>query len=291
MHFTYAETIDREHLHQGDLLRRTDELQDVLREVHPLYRERSDDYRFFAVLTQSCDLVVRNGRCKSRYITLGMVRPIQLVYARELERFQRHPLDREARMCKAEHRTELIRFAQRLFNNNEPRFFFYRSEPTTALGQDHCAFLQLSIPLKAELHYDKLLAAKELQLSEAFEHKLGYLVGNLYSRIGTDDWVPTATTEERFRQLTEEVVDGLAFWVPDDLHEKTIKALKEVPAEGRADSLKSIVQRLTDERRGRVESALSEVAEVLAGLGITDQIIENTKKRLRARPAFTRRLK
>jgi len=51
---------------------------------------------------------------------------------------------------------------------------------------DLCAFLLLSIALRAE-HYGALLEAKIAQLDDIFAAKLGWLTGNLYSRVGTPD--------------------------------------------------------------------------------------------------------
>jgi len=74
MHFTYNEGADKEKLKQGDVLRKTARLQEILEEVHPHYN--CEEYKYFQVLTQSCDLVRRDqdGSCNSRYITLAAVR-------------------------------------------------------------------------------------------------------------------------------------------------------------------------------------------------------------------------
>ena len=52
-------------------------------EVFPLY-QRKPDYRYFIVLTQSCDLVRRNGgRCTSPHVTIAAVRPLRVAFERE----------------------------------------------------------------------------------------------------------------------------------------------------------------------------------------------------------------
>ena len=73
IHFTYKEYPDMNSLCQGDVLEKTDELTTILEKVHPYFLK--PEYKYFMVLSQSCDLVRRNGKpCKTPYITLAAVR-------------------------------------------------------------------------------------------------------------------------------------------------------------------------------------------------------------------------
>ena len=165
-------------------MRRTPALEQVLRTVHPHYHGKPD-YPYFIVLTQSCDLVRRDGtNCASRYITIAAVRPLQLAVERYLDSLLYNDVERHFGLCDDSRKAKLRQFSERLLNNNEDAYFFLRREPSAGLVGDHCAFLPLSVALKAELHYEVLLEAKILQLKETFQHKLGYLVGKLYSRSG-----------------------------------------------------------------------------------------------------------
>src|SRR6266567_6106288 len=77
---------------QGDVLKKTDVIRAVLEQVHPHYLK--DDYTHFVVLTQTCDLVRREGgRCGSRYITLAAVRPLEVAVRRELLKYQKSELE------------------------------------------------------------------------------------------------------------------------------------------------------------------------------------------------------
>ena len=80
MHFTFEKRVASDDLQQGDVISRTQQLDAVLKDVHPHYFY-GEDYRYFLVLTQSCDLVRRPGYksalCKSRYITLAAIRPLE----------------------------------------------------------------------------------------------------------------------------------------------------------------------------------------------------------------------
>lgn len=67
------------------------------------------------------------------------------------------------------------------------------------------ASLKVSIALKSNLHYEQCLAAKALELSDEFKAKLGWLVGNIYSRVGTTDWDSIMTASQRKDMLNEEL--------------------------------------------------------------------------------------
>lgn len=60
IHFTYKEHMEKDSLCQGDILEKTDDLIAILKEVHPYFLNEA--YKYFMVLSQSCDLVRRNGK-------------------------------------------------------------------------------------------------------------------------------------------------------------------------------------------------------------------------------------
>jgi len=82
LHFTYCRP-DKSTLKQGDLVARNSDVDEMLREVHPHYFRKAGDYRYLLVLTQTCDLVRREGECATRYISLAAVRPFELALRRE----------------------------------------------------------------------------------------------------------------------------------------------------------------------------------------------------------------
>ena len=74
---------DKKTLCQGDVLKKTDDLVAHLKKYHPYYADHPD-YKYFMVLTQSCDLVRRKGKpCDSQYITLAAARPVEEALRRE----------------------------------------------------------------------------------------------------------------------------------------------------------------------------------------------------------------
>lgn len=204
LHFCYAQP--REYLiaelAQGDILRRTPELDSILEEVHPHFHKHGKNL-YFMVLTQSCDLVVRDGEPgKAPYINIAPVRPLDEVISREIEALRLHRIRGDLPLLTYKARDRLGDFARRLINNNVPQYFFLESDGTE-LGQDCCAFLRLSIAIKSDLHYQACVEAKFLQLNYSFQAKLGSLVGQLYSRVGTKDW-DAKQLELKVSQLTKD---------------------------------------------------------------------------------------
>ena len=191
------------------MLERTPAVNALLQEVHPHYFQHQKNL-FFMVLTQSCDLVQRGGgSCKAPYITLAPVRSLDLVVERHLAHMPVANVSAELPVLGARAKNKASEFLQRLFNNNESGYFFLDSEDTP-LDSDCVAFLNLSIAIKADLHLETCLKAKVLQLDATFQAKLGWLVGQMYSRVGTLDWDPAELTRKVAKVLQE-----AAIWIDD----------------------------------------------------------------------------
>ena len=289
-HFTYASP-NHAQLNQGDVLKRTPEVETILREVHPHYYTRTD-YPFFIILTQSCDLVRREGRpCSSRYVTLAATRPLRLALEREVRRFQYNAIEKELGFCSRAQHAKMIQLAERLLNNNQEGYFFLQREPGSGLEEDHCAFLQLSIALKTELHYETLLRAKILQLSESFQHKLGHLVGTMYSRVGTEDWVPQHATEEEFRERTRRLVEDLVGWLERDLHRRVLAELEKLGEEERTpEKLVEIVEKNRKTKGVRLKEGLDSIEGVLGDAGLGPDLIKRIRRRLESNSTIRSRL-
>lgn len=210
-HFTYKEPT-RDQLGQGDILNKTPDICSILKEVHPHYLK--EDYKYFIVLTQTCDLVRRNGKeCNARYITIAAVRPFELLVEREIKSFQKNDLERKGKMLDLSNRTKLFMFLERLLNNNEPDYFYLNEDVSLKFPERCVAFLRLSIAIKSAEHYDACLGSKFLELRDDFKAKLGWLVGVIYSRVGTEDWVPKNTTSSSFKKQVNKFLDESCYWL------------------------------------------------------------------------------
>lgn len=213
----YQESPPTDTLEQGHVLQKSEAIQSLLATYHPYYAQH-DENKFFVVLTQSCDLVQRQGGCGARYISIAPVRPLKTIVRREFE----GKLDNVAAggqpFGSQRTRGTFEQFLNRLFNNNEPPFFYFEAEHQRGIYEDMCAMLSLPISLKPE-HYNTLLAAKLAGITDVFQAKLGWLLGQMYSRVGTPD-LPPETMSTRVKQYT----DGAALWLDD----QDVKALRKL---------------------------------------------------------------
>ena len=244
---------------QGDLLQITGDLREVLSDYHPHYAE-NPDYSFLMVLTQSCDLVINNGKCKSRYLTLAAVRPLKTLVDRELEKHQRSSVETEHRICSTEKRYWLKDFFIKLLNNNLSEYFYLSEEPELGIHDPHVVFLPLSIAIKSE-HYQMCEKARFGQLTEIFRAKLGWLVGDIYSRVATPDWVPTKINSEFFDSMVEQMLDGTAIWVSPQILEKLKAEQSKRRKESQdkkyklpSDEIFQLLEKAAQEQEGRREN-------------------------------------
>ena len=280
-HFTYREsnTLD---LCQGDILAKTPDLTTVIEEVHPHYLNES--YSHFIVLTQTCDLVRRSGEgsCKARYVSLAAVRPLDLVLQRELERYQDH-FDKVAGVASDKSRNKLTMFLERVFNNNHPDFFYLHRELKVEFPNDSCAFLQLSIALRAYQHYETLLSARILSLADVFQAKLGWLVGNLYSRVGTEDWVPSTATYSEFREMINNRLNELCMWTPD---ERLRQAKKTAPGDLLEKDREAVIQHLERTKVAQKKEKILSLLERILSDKADQSYVVQVRRKLENDPEF-----
>lgn len=196
--FEKIEQIKRKCLLQGDVIRRSDTLIELLREPHSYYAT-AEDYNYFMVLTQSCDLVKRDNKIKADYITIAAIKPLNNYVERALDRFSKKIPDAKVRILDSGQTKIARQLSDRLVHNTVPDIFFLPKEDKLGFTEDCCVILQLSIALKPH-HYDALLDAKVAQLKEIFAAKLGRLVGDLYSRVGTPDISDHVPNPDEFKK-------------------------------------------------------------------------------------------
>jgi hypothetical protein len=256
-HFTYTDDNDTTTLKQGDILAKTQELVDLLNICHSYYAS-TPEYSHFQVITQTCDLVRRgkNNECASRYITLAAVRSLDTVISRAINDFADKKLELEGVLyCSEKHKDKLKSVLASIFNNNDKNVFFLKASPTDGLLDDSCTFLHLSIAIRAYEHYDLCLRAKVLELRENFRSKLGWMVGNLYSRVGTEDYVPGALPDQAsFNAAIEKTLERHIAWIPAE----AFAAFKEsaTPGLDYHTVIENAHRKITDKNEQRLNSFL-----------------------------------
>lgn len=211
IHFTYNSDPCDGDLCQGDVLERTPGFEALLKEFYPQYAARPEN-KYFLILTQTCDLVRRSGgRCVAPYISVAPVRPLSVALSRKLAEVAEADIGGRIPICTSKNKAKLDLWMERLLNNNEPNYFYLRKVPERRLAEDCCAHLALSIAIKSDLRYDLCLSSRILSLQPVFQAKLGWLVGQMYSRVGTEDW----DRAEMYAEI-KSTLKLRAIWVPDD---------------------------------------------------------------------------
>lgn len=183
--FKDASGLNNKTLSQGDVIARTDEVIERIKQAHQYYAD-APNYSHFVVLTQSCDLVRRKDEFKAPYITIAAAKP----FGNTIDDFFKKQSKKLKGADFSFHSVSVAGKARQLLerhlNNTEPEFFFLPKAGNPSLPEDLVVFLRLSIALRKE-HYDTLASAKIAELADVFQAKLGWLTGNIYSRVATPD--------------------------------------------------------------------------------------------------------
>ena len=157
---------------------------------------------------------------QTKYINLGVIRPFSSYLGKIIQKSAEKISSLSIPVCTDRTKSTLTLNLQRLLNNNEPEYFFLPAEPSLSFPNDSCVFLKLSIAIKVD-HYDKCLNARILQLDDPFQHKLGWLVGQMYSRVGTQDW-----DRKSMNLLIKQYLDTSALWIDDKVKKDLISHIE-----------------------------------------------------------------
>lgn len=270
--FEPTEKVDRKSLLQGDLLRRTPALAEMIGQAHSYYATATD-YSHFLVLTQSCDLVRRKGQCKSRYITICAVRPLALAVEREFRRFVEPVSGFPLPIGSAQNMVLARNFLERILNNTVDGIFFVPKGACETVEQHMCAFLPLSIALRTD-HYDACLEAKVGQATEIFAAKIGSLTSGLFSRIATPDLSERYGTKAagQFRDafFDEQGVAAIAWLSPFQRRALGEAVKQQLTQKGEGELDDAEAEALLNSLPSPVEALASRVTEALVAKKILD---------------------
>lgn len=196
-HWTYCEFAAGDDLQQGDIIRRDPALLTVLSQVLSHFCDQR--YTTFLVLTQSCDLVRRNEEaCKAEHINLCVVRELGPFLPTLLEPCCGTGITGVFDYDRRWYAEQLLK---RLLNQNEQArcLFYLHPDADVGIATASIALLRVSIALRRE-HYSMLQDCRCGRLEPEFVAKLGWLAGNLYSRVATPDWEDKERDKECFKQ-------------------------------------------------------------------------------------------
>ena len=290
--FTYEAVEDTERdLRQGDIIQPNPEVRNIINEVHPHFAD--EKYIAFLVLTQTCDLVRRDPNpCKSRYINLAVVRLLKDVIHPLLERVcGRIELGKKhvQGFYYQELQNSAFQLLERIFNQNAQSegIFYLHPDASVKIEEPSVALLQVSVALKAHEHYGQLIGARSGGLAEPFQSKLGWLIGNLFSRVATKDWEKPIKNKmiKAFLEKSKYTGDTYPRWVP----KKHVRAAEEAMIDITGKNQNEIADCISEckpvaPKDTAIECVLSHIKEVVDD--ISDEKIESLKKRLASDVVF-----
>jgi hypothetical protein len=222
LHWTYEEINSDLDLYQGDILEPTEELRFILKEVHPHFLDPK--YSAFLLITQTCDMVYRSGDINTDYLSIAVIRPLESVIHDFLSHVCR-PVTKKVYL--KETKNKAYDLMERLLNQNEHALglFYLHQDSSSGINTPSVALLRISVTLRVE-HYEVLKNARKGRLKAEFRNKLGWLVGNLYARIGTEDWHKDERIKE-MGKLIEQYISGKddfsPTWIPSSWVENAKK--------------------------------------------------------------------
>ena len=261
LHWTYEKFLDGDDLSQGDILEITSGLSDLFQKYHKHFCDPK--YIAFIVLTQSCDLVRREGACATRYISLAVVRQLEEVLDSLLASVCTKVIDG---VFQAESKLEAKKLLRRILNQNEQSLglFYLHQDADVRLAVPSVALLRVSVAFRGE-HYATLMTARRGRLGAEFRNKLGWLVGNLYSRIGTPDWQDQVDGKKQLDTLVHNLLEHARnprapLWIPQNHIEQAIKKNIDL-SELTKDSIIKILEPIKP--KSPVEQAIERVAAVV----------------------------
>lgn len=198
MEFIFSEgDLSKEVLAQGDVIKRTPKLDGCFEGTHPFGADASAPM-YLVVVTQSCDLV--KSRLKIPHITLAPAKPFSIAVESFLEEEAKQisgssvPYYPQRALNKVE---DLVR---RYLQNTVSDYFFLPEAGHPDLTVDLVVFLRSKIFVDVD-HYDILTDAKVAELADVFRAKLGWLVGDMYSRVATPDFLEREPNPEEIKKI------------------------------------------------------------------------------------------
>lgn len=293
MHWTYEESLDPlSDLRQGDILEPTQDLKDVFSLVHPHFR--NPKYSAFLIITQSCDLVRRKGKILPdiQHISVSVVRPLESVLHDLLSQVCDRIVDK---VYLKESKLYAHQLLQRIFNQNEQALgiFYLHPDPAVRISIPSVALLRIKITLRTE-HYNVLISARRGRLQPSFRNKLGWLLGNLYSRIGTPDWSESESKQKELNRMIKDYIDDdeddAPLWVPKMWLDSAMENGINIEGIPKSQIIEVLNKHKPPELR---EQAISHILRVIRESGIIedDEALTRIGNRLRNDGPFTRVLK
>lgn len=203
-HWTYEPSFPGGPLQQGDIIRPNAQLLLTINEFAHYFSDPK--YVAFAITTQTCDMVLRNEKCSSPYITLSPIRLLREMLQQVLESLY-EPL--ASGIFSTEFKFEARKLLDRIVNQNEQALglFYLHPDADLELGEAAVIALRVGIALRS-CHYDEMCASRIGRLKAEYQSRLGWMVGNLYSRVAVPGWEDRTGGKRLQKEIVNAFVNG-----------------------------------------------------------------------------------
>ncbi len=201
------ESTTEQSLVQGDILKVEGQFKKHFLDFYPKLDIPIEEERHVMVLTQSCDLV-RAGKRKPKlnHINVCPVRNIQY-FIRKLIDEEKPLAIGDKNLLQRDILDRLKDKLSKLLNNSDQKIHFFLPQQSP-FKEDMVALLPLSFSFRLD-HYDLLLESRILGLKPEFQAKVGYIIGQLYGRIGTPDLFDCGWDDKKIRAYINHLLDDL----------------------------------------------------------------------------------
>lgn len=281
----YQDIAPESGLQQGDILDKSPAILSALGKVFP--EDLISKTNAFIVLTQTCDLMRRNKKpCKAKYINLATVSPLEDSIIMLLDDIcDRASLNAGSTISgiyisKDKYKAEQL--IERILNQTEEdrALFYLPPQADAGIGVHSIVNLQVNAPLKVDC-YDSLVGNLKGRLKNEYQNRLGWLVGNLFSRVAIPEFDINEKKSIIKDFLTPKDKESGPFWISRDAiteaqskkiemneNEKTIRELYELleaqkPSSSKEKAMKRIISIIKEEEGTLSESKLQRISDRL----------------------------
>ncbi|MFH1117173.1 MAG: hypothetical protein V1792_24915 [Pseudomonadota bacterium] len=199
------------------------------------------------------------------------VLPLLSVIIGQIATYQSN-LEAYAGVCRQSARGDLNLFLQRLINNNVEEYFYLHSDADAGIIEHSCAYLRFCFGLDSSEYYNHLLENRTVGLTDPFANKLGWHMGWLYARVGTEDWVPDHVKQAEFDRMIRKLLLSAYLWIPDAKIEEATEVIRDWPCD------ECGLPKSQDEMRKLVDNMPGKTAK--------DKILGSIREAIRQYPAF-----
>lgn len=207
--FFYSTEINLNVLNQGDLIQLTNDIKGLIESNEIKINPKA---KYLIILTHTCDIV----HDKSKYITFTPVIFLEDFIQELIEESMKKEIERKGQVLSIKKKLTICDKILRLANNNLSEYFFLIMNTGREINNHLVALLKESFSINSKSIDHSILKdkdAKVAELNENFRAKLGWLIGDMYARVATKDYIPEAISKEDFVKEVDQTLEKSVLWI------------------------------------------------------------------------------